>query len=206
MVKNYLEIAFSESVKAQQGIYGSRRQYERVEKVERGTELSFAEADFIAGRDGFYLATVSANGQPYVQFRGGAAGFLKVLDKQTLAYADFKGNLQYISVGNLTENNRAALILVDYPNRRRLKIFVRVEIFQAADAPDLIDKLKDENYPAKIERAVVLRVEAFDWNCPQHITPRYTIEEIKEMNQPLYEHIEQLEAKIRRMKNGTNEN
>lgn len=194
MAKSYLEIAFSESVKAQQKIYGSRRQYERMEKIERGTELSFAEADFIAERDSFYLATVSANGQPYVQFRGGAAGFLKVLDKQTLAYADFKGNLQYVSVGNLTENNRAALILMDYPNRQRLKIFARIEVLVAADAPELIAKLENPNYPAKIERAMILRVEAFDWNCPQHITPRYTIDEIQAMNQPLYEQIETLAA------------
>jgi uncharacterized protein len=194
MAKNYLEIAFSESVKAQQKIYGSRRQYERVEKIGRGTELSFAEADFIARRDGFYLATVGENGQPYVQFRGGAAGFLKILDQNTLAYADFKGNLQYISVGNLTENNRAALILMDYPHRQRLKIFVRIEVTAAADAPELIAKLENPGYPAKIERAMILHVEAFDWNCPQHITPRYTIEEIKEMNQPLYEQIEKLAA------------
>ncbi len=199
MAKNYLEIAFTESVKAQQEIYGSRRQYERVEKIERGTELSFAEADFIARRDSFYLATVGENGQPYVQFRGGAAGFLKVLDKQTLAYADFKGNLQYISVGNLTENNRAALILMDYPNRQRLKIFARVEVLKAADAPELIIKLENANYGAKIERAMILHVEAFDWNCPQHITPRFTAEEIREMNQPLYERIAKLEAEIKRL-------
>ncbi len=202
MAKNYLEIAFTESVKAQQQIYGSRRQYERVEKIGRGTELSFSEADFIAKRDSFYLATTNDDGQPYVQFRGGAAGFLKVLDKQTLAYADFKGNLQYISVGNLIENNRAALILMDYPNRQRLKIFARIEILQTADAPELIAKLENANYPAKIERAMILRVEAFDWNCPQHITPRFTVEEIREMNQPLYKQIEKLEAEIKRLKGG----
>lgn len=200
MAKNYLEIAFTQSVKAQQEVYGSRRQYERVEKIERGTELSFSEADFIAKRDSFYLATVGENGQSYVQFRGGATGFLKVLDKQTLGYADFKGNLQYISVGNLTENNRAALILMDYPNRQRLKIFARIEVMKSADAPELIAKLENPNYQAKIERAMILHVEAFDWNCPQHITPRFTIEEVREINQPLYEHIEKLEAEIGRLK------
>lgn len=206
MAKNYAEIAFTKSVKAQQEKYGSRRQYERMEKVERGTEISFSEADFIQERDGFYMATVSAGGQPYVQFRGGAVGFLKVLDSKTLAFADFRGNLQYVSVGNLDENNRAALILMDYPNRRRLKIYARIEILEAADAPQLIAKLESPDYKAKIERAMILHVEAFDWNCPQHITPRFTIEEIKAINQPLYEHIEKLEAEIRRFTGESDEN
>lgn len=206
MAKNFAEIAFTESVKRQQEKYGSRSGYERIERVGRGTEIGFAEADFIGERDGFYLATVSETGQPYVQFRGGAPGFLKVLDKNTLAFADFRGNLQYVSVGNLAENDRAALILMDYPNRRRLKIFARTEVFDAGEAPDLIEKLTDANYPAKIERAVILRVEAFDWNCPQHITPRYTTEEIREMNQPLYDHIEKLETEIRRLKGENDEN
>jgi predicted pyridoxine 5'-phosphate oxidase superfamily flavin-nucleotide-binding protein len=200
MAKNYAEIAFTESVKAVQERYGSRRQYDRMEKLERGTELSFAEADFIAERDGFYLATAGENGQPYVQFRGGAKGFLKVLDSKTLAFADFRGNLQYISVGNLNKNDRAALILMDYPDRQRLKIFARVEILDAAEAPGLSIKLEDPDYKAKIERVMILHLEAFDWNCPQHITPRFTIEEIKEINQPLFEHIEKLEAEIERLK------
>lgn len=194
MAKNYLEIAFTESVKAQQKSYGSRRQYERMEAIQRGTELTIAEADFIAERDSFYLATVGENGQPYVQFRGGAKGFLKVLDSKTLGYADFRGNLQYISVGNLTKDNRAALILMDYANRQRLKIFANIEVFETKDAPELIAKLESPDYKAKIERAMILNVSAFDWNCPQHITPRFTIEEIQAMNQPLYEHIEKLEA------------
>jgi predicted pyridoxine 5'-phosphate oxidase superfamily flavin-nucleotide-binding protein len=200
MAKNYLEIAFTESVKKQQEKHGSRRQYERMEAMTRGTELSFAEADFIAERDGFYLATVGENGQPYVQFRGGAAGFLKILDSRTLGYADFKGNLQYISVGNLTKNNRAALILMNYPNRQRLKIFARIEVLDRSAAPDLIAKLENPDYKAKIERAMILHVEAFDWNCPQHITPRFTLEEIRVMNEPLYDHVEKLEAEMKRLK------
>lgn len=201
MANNYLEIAFTESVKAEQEKYGSRRQYARAETVRRGTELSFAEADFIAARDSFYLATVNENGFPYVQFRGGAAGFLQVLDATTLGYADFKGNLQYISVGNLTKNNRASLILMDYPNRQRLKIFAKIEVIEAGDAPELILKLENPNYKAKIERAMILKIEAFDWNCPQHITPRYTIEEIREMNQPLYEQLEKLTAENQLLQN-----
>ncbi len=157
MAKNYLEIALTESVKAQQKIYGSRRQYERMEAIQRGTELTIAEADFIAERDSFYLATVGENGQPYVQFRGGAKGFLKVLNAKTLGYADFRGNLQYISVGNLSKDNRAALILMDYANRQRLKIFANIEVFETKDAPELIAKLESPDYKAKIERAMILR-------------------------------------------------
>jgi hypothetical protein len=201
MAKNFAEIAFTESVKAQQEKYGSRRQYARMEQFERGTELSFNEEDFIAEQDGFYLATVGEQDQPYVQFRGGPKGFLKVIDKKTLGYADFRGNLQYISVGNLQKNNRAALILMDYARQARLKIFVTVEVIEAKDNPELTAKLTMPDYRAKIERAMILHVEAFDWNCPQHITPRYTIEQVREMSAPLLEHIEQLEKEIAELKN-----
>jgi len=172
-----------------------------MEQMEGGTELSFTEADFIAARDSFYLATVGENGYPYVQFRGGPPGFLKVLDAKTLAYADFRGNLQYVSVGNLTRNDKAALILMDYANRQRLKIYARIEIVEAKDAPELIARLQDTSYEAQVERAMVLHLEAFDWNCPQHITPRYTIEEIRELNAPLYEHVAKLETELERLKN-----
>ncbi len=200
MVKNFAEIAFTESVKAQQEKYGSRKSYARMEAQERGTELSFAEADFIAERDSFYLATVGENGFPYVQFRGGPKGFLKVLDQRTLAYADFRGNLQYISVGNLNRNDKAALILMDYAHRQRLKLYARIEVIEAKDAPELIAQLQDPQYKAQVERAMVLHVEAFDWNCPQHITPRLTIQEVRELNAPLYEHIAKLEAEVERLK------
>jgi len=194
MARNFAEIAFTESVKAQQDRYGSRRQYARMEQTAHGTELTFAEADFISQRDGFYLATVSETGYPYVQFRGGPKGFLKALDARTLGYADFRGNLQYVSVGNLSKNDKAALILMDYPNRRRLKIYARIEVVEARDAPELIEKLQDPGYDARIERAMLLHVEAFDWNCPQHITPRYTEEEIEELIEPLRMRIEELET------------
>lgn len=203
MARNFAEIAFTESVKAQQEKYGSRRSYTRMEQMERGTELSFTETDFIAARDSFYLATVGENGYPYVQFRGGPKGFLKVLDARTLAYADFRGNLQYISVGNLNRNDRAALILMDYAQRQRLKIYARIEVIEAKDAPALIAQLQDPAYKAQIERAMVLRVEAFDWNCPQHITPRYTLEEVRALNAPLHEHIAKLEAEIEGLKKQT---
>ncbi len=200
MAKNFAEIAFTESVKAQQEKYGSRKSYTRMEAMARGNEISESEAEFIAARDSFYLATVGESGFPYVQFRGGPQGFLKVLDSKTLAYADFRGNMQYVSVGNLTRNDKAALILMDYANRQRLKIYARIEIVEAKDAPERIAQLQDGSYDAEVERAMLLHVEAFDWNCPQHITQRFTIEEIRELNAPLYEHVAQLEAEIARLK------
>lgn len=200
MAKNFAGIAFTESVKAQQEKYGSRRSYARMEAQARGNEISENEAEFIGERDGFYLATSGETGFPYVQFRGGPKGFLKVLDPKTLAYADFRGNLQYISVGNLHRNDKAALILMDYANRQRLKIYARIEVVEAKDAPELIAELQDTAYKAQVERAMILHVEAFDWNCPQHITPRYTIEEVRELNAPLYEHIAKLEADVERLK------
>ena len=197
MSQKFFDLTFTPSVKAAQEHYGTRRNYARFE----GGEMDFhglteAENDFIEARDGFYMATVGENGQPYVQFRGGPKGFLKVIDDHTLGYADFRGNLQYISVGNLAANDKAALFLMDYPNQTRLKILARVEVRDAKDAPEMIEQLTMPNYKAKIERAMILHVEAFDWNCPQHITPRYTMGEIRTMTLPLYEHVEKLEKEI----------
>ena len=200
MAKNFAEIAFTESVKAQQEQYGSRKQYAQMDRLSRGATLTFAETEFIAARDSFYLATVGTNGYPYVQFRGGPAGFLRVLDAQTLGYADFRGNRQYITVGNLHQDERAALILMDYANRSRLKIYARIEVINAKDRPDLMERLRVPGYDAKLERAMRLHVEAFDWNCPQHITPRFTMEEIRAMNAPLYKHIAKLEAELTRLR------
>lgn len=206
MSHKFFDLTFTPSVKRAQEQHGSRRRLAGLESGESDFfGLTEDEIEYIAERDGFYLATVGENGQPYVQFRGGPKGFLKVLDKETLGYADFRGNLQYISTGNLSVNDRAALILMDYANRQRLKILARVEIKDAEDAPELIKKFEMPDYKAKIERAVILRVEAFDWNCPQHITPRYTADEIQVMIKPLYEHIEKLEAEIERIKAGSNE-
>ena len=203
MAKSYAEIAFTESVKRQQEQYGSRQQYARMDRLARGTTLTFAETEFIAARDGFYLATVGELGYPYVQFRGGPPGFLRVLDAQTLGYADFRGNRQYITVGNLDQNDRASLILMDYANQSRLKIYARIEVIHANDRPDLIERLRVPGYDAEIERVMLLHVEAFDWNCPQHITSRFTMEEIQEMNAPLYEHVAKLEAELMRLKTQT---
>ncbi len=196
MAKNFAEIAFTESVKAQQERYGSRQQYAQMDRLARGTALTVAETEFIAARDSFYLATVGEKGYPYVQFRGGPTGFLRVMDAQTLGYADFRGNRQYITVGNLHQNERAALILMDYANRSRLKIYARIEVIEAEDRPELVERLRVPGYTAKLERAMLLHLEAFDWNCQQHITPRFTMEEIQAMNAPMYEHVAKLEAEL----------
>jgi uncharacterized protein len=201
MSNKFYDITFTDGVKAAQEHYGSRRQYEKIGQGKaRNDVLGDAETDFIESRDGFYMATVGEQNQPYIQFRGGRHGFLKVLDEKTLGFADFRGNLQYISIGNLRTNKKVALFLMDYANQRRLKILAEAEVKDVSDAPELFEKLQDKDYKAKIERAVVLQVEAFDWNCPQHITPRYTIDEIKTMVQPLNDYIERLEKEIEKLK------
>jgi predicted pyridoxine 5'-phosphate oxidase superfamily flavin-nucleotide-binding protein len=140
--------------------------------------LTDREIEFIRTRDSFYMATVGENGWPYVQFRGGPQGFLKVLDERTIGFADFRGNRQYISVGNLNDNRRVALILMDYPGRNRLKLWATADVTDVQDDPELGTKLTIESYDAKVERAIVLTVQAYDWNCPQHIVSRYTSGEI----------------------------
>lgn len=180
MAKAFAEIAFTPTVRAMQTKHGSADAYYKflAPEAERGDRLTEREASFITARDGFYQATVSEAGWPYVQFRGGPAGFLKVLDGKTIAFADFRGNRQYISSGNLKANDRIALILMDYPNRRRLKIWGRAKLIDAKDDPALIDTLREEGYRALPERAVIITVEAVDWNCPQHIPQRFTLDEI----------------------------
>jgi uncharacterized protein len=201
MSHRFYDLTFTPSVKAVQDRYGTRKNYSRFEGGESDFHgLTEAEYDFVESRDGFYMATVGEKGQPYIQFRGGPRGFLKVLDARTLAFADFRGNLQYISVGNLKANDKAALFLMDYAEQRRLKILVRIEVKEASDVPDLIDQLTMPEYKARIERAMIMHVEALDWNCPQHITPRYTMEEIKAMMAPVYEHIAKLEKEIEELK------
>jgi len=195
MPRRFAAITFTDSVKAAQSHYGSREANRRFEELEEPRPvLSPTEQDFIAARDGFYQATVGQNGWPYVQFRGGPKGFLKVLDEHTLGYADFRGNVQYISVGNLAAENRIALILMDYPNQRRLKIWARARVVDESDDPALIARLEMPAYRAQVERAVLLTVEAYDWNCPRHITPRFTVEEIQgRLLEPLQGRVAELE-------------
>jgi predicted pyridoxine 5'-phosphate oxidase superfamily flavin-nucleotide-binding protein len=180
MSRRYTELTFTDSVKSVQEQYGTRASAERMEQLPvDDRHLSPREQAFVEARDGFYMASVNQQGWPYVQFRGGPVGFLRVVDECTLGYADYRGNRQYITTGNVRSDDRVALILMDYPNRRRLKVMARMRVHEAADRPDLVEKLHDPDYPAEVERVVLLHVEAFDWNCPQHITPRYTVEEIE---------------------------
>lgn len=179
MNRNFTRFAFTESVKKEQERYGTRHAYARMETAGDRYVLTDKEASFIQSRDSFYMATVGENDWPYVQFRGGPSGFLKVIDDTTLGYADFRGNGQYISTGNIQASHKASLILMDYPSRKRLKIWVEATIFGAEQDAELAQKLTMPDYDARIERLVVLAVQAYDWNCPQHITPRYTTDEIK---------------------------
>jgi len=194
MSRAFAEIAFTPSVLAVQEKQGSAEGYANFldPEAERGDRVGPAEAQFISHRDGFYQATVSDGDWPYVQFRGGPRGFLKILDDQTIAYADFRGNRQYLSVGNLNDNDRISLILMDYPNRRRLKIWGRVKLVGAKDDALLMSKLRDPDYRGLPERAVVITVEALDWNCPQHIPQRLTLEELEPQLAPIRQEIAQL--------------
>jgi uncharacterized protein len=196
MANTFTEIAFTASVKAAQSLYGSREANSGRELGgDRGSELTAREDEFISARDTFYLATVSESGWPYVQHRGGPSGFLKVLDRRTIGFADFRGNVQYLSVGNVTANDRVSMILMDYAHRRRLKIWGRARIVHEHEDPGLIAKLEVPSYRARVERGIVIQVEAYDWNCPQHITPRYTKKEVELMLAPLREEIEALKAR-----------
>ena len=194
-------VGFTEAVKAAQSRLGSRKAYARVE--EKGgwqTTVTPDLAAFIAARDSAYLATASAEGQPYIQHRGGPKGFIKVLDERRLAFADFSGNKQYISLGNLSENDRAHLFLMDYANRQRIKIWGRAKMVE--DDPELISKLADPSYKAKPERALVFTIEGWDPNCPQHITPRFTEEDIEPAFAKLQSRIAELEAELTEARSG----
>ena len=194
MPHTFGSLVFTPAVKALQERYGSRRQYARFENSDSApTRLGPEESQFIGERDTFYMATLGSTGWPYIQHRGGPRGFLKVIDESTLAFADFRGNKQYISTGNLTTDNRIALIFVDYPRQLRLKILGRVEIFEGEQARDWIAKVRDPGYKAVVERVYVIRVEAFDWNCQQHIIPRYTAEEIREALVPAEKRMQELQ-------------
>lgn len=198
MTHRFAEIAFTDAVQAAQARDGSRAQYQRM--AERGgpnDALSAREAEFVAARDSFYLATVSETGWPYVQHRGGPPGFLKVIDPRTLAFADFGGNRQFVSVGNVATNDRVALFLMDYPQQVRLKLLGRMHMYDLGDAPpEVVFEVELPDYAARIERVALIEVAAFDWNCPQHITPRFTEGEIRASVQQLLDRIAALEAEL----------
>lgn len=180
MARAFAKISFTPDVKAVQAEMGSRSAYRTAELGDAETvALGEFEQTFIAERDSFYQATVSQSGWPYVQHRGGPTGFLKVLGEQTLGYADFSGNRQYLSVGNLRGDDRVSLLLMDYPGRQRLKIWGRARVVNERDAPELLARLELPDFRAPVERGIVIRVEAFDWNCPKYITPRYSQREVE---------------------------
>jgi uncharacterized protein len=197
MGHRFAELAFTPAVKAAQVREGSRDAYRKLEEGEpHHDRLGPAEAAFLAARDSFYLASLGETGWPYVQHRGGPPGFLKVLDERTIGFADFRGNRQHVSVGNLGGDDRVSLILVDYPNRRRLKILGRARIAEPDGEPETVARLEVPGYRAKVDRGIVVAVEAFDWNCPQHITPRYTAAEVAEAVAPLRARVAELEAAL----------
>ena len=202
MGRRFAELAFTPLVKAQQERHGSRRQYARVEEMAQpGDRLGSDEREFLEQRDGFYMASVSETGWPYMQFRGGAKGFLHVLDEKTLGFADLRGNTQYISVGNLLHDDRVALFFMDYPRRSRLKILGRATIHEGDEkAAELLEKLRVPAEKTPAERVILLHVEAFDWNCHQHITPRYTKEELAEALEPVRRRQAELEQEIARLR------
>lgn len=196
MGHRFTEIAFTDSVKRLQEAHGSRRSYQRFEGDEDiNGRLGPQEAAFIAARDSFYMASVGETGWPYVQHRGGPTGFVRILDENRIGFADFRGNRQYVSVGNLTVDDRVALFFMDYPNQTRLKLLGRVTLVGLDDTP-MLARLSDADYRARPERGFVITVAGFDWNCPQHITPRYTLAEIEAANAPLRRRIAELEAKL----------
>jgi uncharacterized protein len=196
MGHKFAELAFTPEVKAAQERNGSRRAYARMEAgVDHHDVLGPSEAGFIAARDSFYMATVSETGWPYIQHRGGPVGFMRVLDGKTIGFADFRGNRQYVSVGNLQTEDRVSLFLMDYPNRARLKILGRARLVDANDH-EILRRLSMPEYNGQVERGLLISVEAFDWNCPQHITPRFTLAEIEEATAPLRQRIAELEEAL----------
>ncbi len=195
MPDKFLELAVTDSVRAaQQHYYGTAQ---RTGFSSANDALSEEETAFIRSRDSFYLSTISEAGWPYVQHRGGPAGFLRVLSPTKLAFADFKGNRQLLSTGNLAMNDRACLFLMDYPQRTRLKILGHVRVEDARQHPELVAQLAEPETQRLVERIFFIEVVSFNWNCSQHITPRYTIEEIEAAVAPLRQRIAELENQLK---------
>ncbi len=182
------DVAFTLAVKRIQSQKGSRRTYERVERSGWNTTVTPDLSDFLSRLDMFYMGTANAEGQPYIQYRGGSPGFLKPLDEKTVGFADFSGNRQYITLGNLSENPRAFIFLMDYASSSRVKLWGTARVVDGDS--ELIDRLQDPIYPAKIERAILFEIEAWDVNCPQHIHKRFSQEQVADV-------VEQLQARIK---------
>ncbi len=193
------DVVFTPAVKKAQEQLGSRKNYARMEQ--RGgwqSEIDSGLEQFIATMDSFYMGTANSNGQPYIQHRGGPKGFLKVLDNKRLAFADFTGNKQYISVGNLSENNKATLFLIDYPNKTRIKIWGTAAVVENDE--ELLASLSDLSYRGKVERSLIFTVTAWDVNCPQHIEPRFTKEQLAPITDSLNMRITELETILKKNK------
>ena len=198
MALSFAKLAFTPSVLAEQEKRGSAEGYAKFLSDERqgGDVLTMAEATFLLERDGFYMSTVSETGWPYVQFRGGPAGFIKLLDEKTIGFADLAGNRQYLSTGNLRVNPRVALIAVDYVNARRLKIWGTVRIIEAEDNPEAAEALRPDGSDARIERLFIIEIEAMSWNCPRHIPRRLTVEEFAGETLELRKEVDRLKAAL----------
>lgn len=195
MATKYLDLTFTDAVRRAQKHY-----YGRAATIKDAPErdpLTRAEAEFIAARDSFYLGTVSESGWPYIQHRGGPPGFLRVINETTVAFADYTGNRQLLSTGNVSVNDRVALFLMDYKHRERLKILGHARIEDARAHQELVTQLADPKMRSRVERLVFIDVVSFDWNCPKYITPRYPLEEIEELVGPLKRRIAELEAALR---------
>jgi len=194
MAHKFAEIAFTPTVRKMQTKRGSRKGYARLDQGDDyNFKLSEREAEFISARDSFYMASVSETGWPYIQHRGGPVGFMKVLGESTIGFADYAGNRQYVSTGNLMGDDRVSLFFMDYANRKRLKILGRTQIADLEEN-EILSKLKDDNYRSRIERGFLIRIEGFDWNCPQHITPRFTEAEVDKLVAPLEAENQRLKA------------
>ena len=195
MPNRYAEIAFTPSVKAAQTAEGSRAMMAAVEAAASGAAPLIGEDErlLITTRDSFYQASVSETGWPYVQHKGGPPGFLKVLDERRIGYADFRGNRQYVSLGNLAADARVCLFLVDYPSRLRLKILGRA---RGTTEPGEVEALRVEGYRAVVERGWVIDVEGLDWNCSRHITRRFSAHDVMQVVGPLQARVSELEAEL----------
>ncbi|BAQ60152.1 flavodoxin reductases (ferredoxin-NADPH reductases) family 1 [Geminocystis sp. NIES-3708] len=195
MPRKFGEIAFTPEVQVAQSDRGSREMYDRyINNGSANDTISPKLREFIAEIEGFYLGTVQSNGYPYIQFRGSAKGFLQVLDEKTLGFADYSGNLQYITVGNLSAEDKAFIFLMDYRHRKRVKIWGKAKYIEGDEA--LIERFRIPDYPAEIERVILFELEAYSENCPQHIPIRYSQSEIDEITEPLKARIAELEKQL----------
>jgi uncharacterized protein len=197
---NYAELAFTDAIKKLQERLGSRGNYDRVEKMSYVDGLTDYETEFITQMDSFYMASFGDNGFPYIQHRGGPKGFIKIIDNTTIGIVDFAGNRQYISVGNISKNPKVSLIFVSYPLRARLKIYAEAETIEMSEDNRLYNLLKPKDYKFKPERMIIFKIKAYDWNCPQHITPKYSASEMEALFAPQTEYINKLELEVRTLR------